>query len=123
MNELPALALAYIGDAVYELKIRDWLLEQGIVKVKELQEKAVQYVSAKAQARYAQSFLKLVYTEEERQVFLRARNHKSHKSPKNTDIITYKMATGFEAVIGYLHWNHQDDRITELIEYIKKYAH
>lgn len=117
MNDLPVLALAYLGDAVLELKVRSFLLEQNIVKVKELQETSIHYVSAKAQANFAKQFLEEgFYTPEEEAIYLRARNHKSHKSPKNTDIITYKCATGFEAVIGYLYQQKKFQRLETLFE-------
>ena len=112
------LALAYIGDSVYEVFIREYLLRQGIVKVNELQKKAVSYVSAKGQSKY---LLKMIennfFTEEELQVIKRARNHKSHTS-KTTDIRTYKNSTGLEALIGYLYLNGEKERIEQIMKCI-----
>ena len=113
------LALAYIGDAVYEVYIRDYLVKQGIEKVKKLQEEAVSYVSAKSQAKYLQTLLdKNYFNETELEVFYRARNHKSSRHPKNTDIITYKYSTGFEAIIGYNYLDGNIDRINDIIKMI-----
>ena len=96
-----SLALAYIGDAVYEVYVRDYLLSQNIVKVKELQKESVKYVSAKAQSRILEQMINDdFFNEEEITIIKRARNNKSKRRPKNTDIITYKYATGMEALVG-----------------------
>lgn len=114
------LALAYLGDSVYEVYIRKYLIEQGISNVNELQESAIKYVSAKGQAYYLNLLLNDNYlTEEEISIVHRGRNHKSHKAPKNTDINTYKWATGFETLIGYLYLNNQNERIHDIIKYIE----
>ena len=115
------LALAYVGDGVYELYVRRYLFSKGIEKVNDLQKEAVRYVSAKGQAQYVQTLLELnLLTEEEQDILLRARNHKSHTSPKNTDIITYKQATGLEAVIGYLYLEGKQERLDEIMQFILK---
>lgn len=120
MNDYPVLALAYLGDAIYELKIRTYLLEKGIVKVKELQEQSINYVSAKAQAKIVKILIEENFlSQQEYEVFLRGRNHKSHSS-KSTDIITYKNATGLETIFGTLYLNNELDRIDQIIEHIKK---
>lgn len=115
------LTLAYLGDAYFELHIREFLIAQGMVKVNDLQKNAIKYVSAKSQAKIVTKLIEEnFFTEEEIAIFYRARNHKSHKSPKNTDIITYKLATGLEAVIG--HWFLEDkDRMKAFMEQVKKY--
>lgn len=114
------LALAYLGDAVYELAIREYLLNLGIVKVNELQKQAITYVSAKGQATYLTKLLEEQFlTEEEQEVVYRARNHKGTRHPKNTDILTYKHATGFEALIGYLYLERRKDRIEEIMNKIR----
>ena len=115
------LALAYIGDSVYEIYIRTFLLQQGIVKVKELQQKATEYVSAKAQSKYLEELIsKNILTEEELAIIRRARNHKSTSHPKNTDIVTYKYATGLEALIGSLYLEKNIERMNEIMQYITK---
>ncbi len=114
------LALAYLGDAVYEVYIRKYLIEQGIVNVNELQEASIKYVSAKGQASYLKMMLENNFlTEEEIAIVHRGRNHKSHKAPKNTDINTYKWATGFETLIGSLYLDGKIDRINDIIDYIE----
>ena len=115
------LALAYLGDSIYEVYVRRYLLSKHIEKVNELQKEATKYVSAKGQASYLQMLIdNNLLTEEERSVVNRARNHKSHAAPKNTDIITYKYATGLEALIGYLYVDNKKDRIDEIMNYILK---
>lgn len=120
MIDINVLALAYLGDAVYEVYIRKYLIEQGIVNVNELQEAAIKFVSAKGQAYYLNILLEDSFlTQEEVDIVHRGRNHKSHKAPKNTDINTYKWATGFETLIGYLYLNNKIDRINDIIKYIE----
>lgn len=119
INNINVLALAYIGDAVYEVYIREYLLSKSIVKVKELQEKSINYVSARAQSKIlSQMMLDLFLTEEEINIVKRARNNKGKSHPKNTDIITYKYATGLEALIGYHHLSKNKKREEELMEYV-----
>lgn len=116
-----ALALAYIGDAIYEIYIREYLLSQGLEKVNKLQKEATKYVSARGQANYLKQMIDDNFlTEEELQIVMRARNHKTNSSPKNTDIITYKNATGLEALIGCLYLEDNNDRIAEIMNYIKE---
>lgn len=118
-KDINVLALAYLGDSVYEIYIREYLIKKGIEKVKNLQEEAVKFVSAKNQA----SFLKKMidenfFTEEELSIVYRARNHKGSRHPKHTDIITYKYSTGFEALIGYLYLEKKEDRIKKIVKEI-----
>jgi len=120
MNNLSvnALTLAYLGDSVYEVYIRKYLISKGIAKVNNLQKEAIKYVSAKGQCRFITLMLEENFlTQSEIDVFHRARNYKTTSHPKNTDIITYKYATGFEAVIGYLSLNNDINRIEEIINY------
>ncbi len=114
-----SLALAYLGDAVYELYIRKYLIGKNINKVNVLQKEAINYVSAKSQSNFLERMLKdNFFTEEEINIIKRARNHKSHGSPKSTDIITYKRSTGLEALIGYLDLKNDKERIEEIMNYI-----
>lgn len=113
------LTLAYIGDAFYELVIRNYFIQKGFEKVGNLQNQVTLYVSAKGQASFLIRMLEENFlTEKEIELVKRARNHKSHKSPKNTDVVTYKMATGLEALIGYCYLNNQKERLNEMIEFI-----
>ena len=118
-NTLNVLSLAYIGDAIYEVYIRKHLIQKGIVKVEQLQKEAVNYVSAKNQAYFLKNMIdNNVFTENEMQIIIRARNHKGNRHPKNTDIITYKHSTGLEAIIGYLYLNNNIERINNIMNYI-----
>lgn len=118
-NEINVLALAYLGDAVYELYIREYLLNSGLEKAEKLQKEAVKFVSAKNQAKVLETLIENdFFNQEELSLIFRARNHKGNRHPKNTDILTYKHSTGFEAVIGYLHLNENYNRIKELMNEI-----
>lgn len=119
VNTINVLVLAYLGDTIYEDYIRLYLINKGINNVNELQSSATSYVSAKAQASFVYKLTDLgFFTEEELSVLKRARNYKSSNHPKNTDIMTYKYATGFEAVIGYLKLKNNNERIDEIINKI-----
>ncbi len=114
-----SLVLAYLGDSVYELYIRKYLISLGICKVNELQKEAVKYVSAKSQASFLKAMLDNDFlTNEEIDVVMTARNHKNNHKPKYCDIITYKYSTGFEAMIGKLYLDNDVNRINEIINYI-----
>ena len=113
------LVLAYLGDSIYEMYIRKYLIDKGICKVKELQSESIKYVSAKGQASYLKEMINNnLFSEEELNIIMCARNHKSNHKPKNCDIITYKYATGFEALIGYLYLEGKINRIEEIINHI-----
>ncbi len=113
------LAMAYVGDSVYEIYVREYLFKKGIEKVNELQKEATKYVSARGQAKYLKKMIESsLLTDEELEIVSRARNHKSHASPKNTDIITYKQATGLEALIGYLYLEQKQERVKQLMNFI-----
>lgn len=108
------LVLAYLGDAIFELKVRTNLI--SLNNVKELQKEVIKYVSANGQAKFVTYLLdNALLTEKEKEIYLRARNHKSNHKPKNTDIITYKIATGFEAILGDLYLNNKMNRIDEIM--------
>ena len=117
--EINALVLAYLGDTIYEDYIRKYLINLGINNVNELQKKSTEYVSAKNQAKFLQEMLNNNFLEEkEIDVVKRARNYKSNSHPKNCDIITYKHATGLEALIGYLELSNNHKRIDQIMNYI-----
>lgn len=118
VDNINVLALAYLGDSIYEVFIREYLLVKGIVKVNDLQKEAISYVSARKQSEYLMNMMESnFFTEEEIDIIKRARNHKSHAS-KSTDIRTYKNSTGLEALIGYLYLNKQEERIDEIMKHI-----
>ena len=119
MDNLNSLALAYIGDAIYEVYIREYLLSKGICKVNDLQKEAIKYVSASSQANYLKDMLENKFlSDDEEKVVYRARNHKSNHKPKYSSMITYKNATGIEALIGYLYFENNLERIEEIMNYI-----
>ena len=107
---LPALTLAYIGDAVYELAVRKHLIKTGIAKADQLHKAAIKYVSATAQADFIRS-LEPELDETETGVFHRGRNAKGQHNPKNTPINIYKIATGLEALVGYWYLTEQSQRL------------
>lgn len=117
--EINVLVLAYLGDTIYENYVRRFLINRGIGNVNDLQTESVNYVSARAQAKFLTEFVeKDFFTDEELSVIKRARNYKSNSHPKNCDIITYKHATGLEALIGYLELLGRRERIDEIMKNI-----
>ena len=121
VNLVNPLVLAYIGDAIYELKIRSMLVYSKINKVNDLQKECTKYVNAKGQAEFMNKLIKSNFlSEKEIDVYKRGRNSKVNSHPSNTDIITYKCATGLEAIFGYLYLTCSYERIDELVKYIKE---
>lgn len=113
------ISLAYLGDAVYEVYIREHLIRDGVALVEDLQREAIKYVSAKGQDKILKFLVDNNYlSNDELEIVKRGRNYNRGSHPKNTDIMTYKMATGFEALIGYLYMDNKKDRIDEIINYI-----
>lgn len=113
---LSPLQLAYIGDAVYELLVRTYLLKQK-TPVKKLHNANISYVKAEAQASIVHK-LEDSLREKEKRIVKKGRNAKSKTVPRNAKLIDYKYATGFEALFGYLYLTEQDERIDELFEKI-----
>lgn len=117
-KEINIITLAYLGDSVYELYVRDYLIKKGIAKVEELMKESIKYVSAKNQCRILLNLIdNKILSEEEIDIVNRGRNYKRSSHPKNTDIITYKMSTGFEALIGDLYLENKP-RLEEIIKII-----
>ena len=118
VNLINGIALAFEGDAVYSMYIRKHLIFQGLTKPNQLHRKATKYVSAKAQAMLINLMLEAqLLTEKEEDIYKRGRNTNSHTKAKNADVVTYRMSTGFEAVMGYLHMTGQIERLEELIDW------
>lgn len=114
-----SLVLAYLGDSVYELLIREYFIKQNISKVNTLQSKVTKYVSAKGQAKIINYLIDNKYLKEDELIEVkRGRNAKVYSHPKNTDIVTYKWATAFECLFGYLYLKEDKTRIDELIKII-----
>ena len=116
-EQLNALALAYLGDGVFDVYIRYRLISQGQVRPNQLHRRATKYVSAKAQAvilEYLQE--QNLLAEDEAAVVRRGRNAKSGTVPKHTSTHTYHMSTAFEALIGYLYLVEREERLDELVQ-------
>ncbi len=113
---LPPILLAYVGDAVYELYIRQWLVRQGAKPVSQLHRRATRFTSAAGQADILRR-LEPLLTEEETAFVRRGRNTKS-KVPKNADMAEYRMATGLEALVGWLYLSGAQKRLDELFSFI-----
>jgi len=112
-SELSSLALAFVGDAVYNLFIRTMVVGSG-KKVKDLHLEAVKYVRASAQAEALKKIEKYL-TPEERHIVRMARNAKVNTVPKNADIMDYHYSTGFEALLGYLYLSGKNDRLNKIL--------
>lgn len=112
------LVLAYLGDAVYELYIREYLIKKGFCKVNDLQNESLKFVSAKSQSVHLKRLMDSNFlTIEEIDIVKRGRNMTSHNK-RNTDIVTYKRSTGLECLIGSLKIDNNIDRINEIMEFI-----
>lgn len=118
-KQLNSLALAYMGDAVFETYVRHHLLQAGQVKPNQLHREATKFVSAKSQSAMLFKLLEREFlTEYEMAVVRRGRNAKSGHIPKNTDVQTYRYSTAFEALIGYLYLSKSNTRLEEIIQLI-----
>lgn len=112
---LSTLGLAHLGDGVYEVMVRSWLILHGKAKAKDLHRATVQYVAAPAQAARLEQILPLL-TEEETEVFRRGRNTAPHSIPKAASRSEYQAATGLEALFGWLYLQGRTERLNELFE-------
>ena len=108
------LVLAYIGDAVYELLIRTKVINHGSMQVNKMHKKSASLVKAETQANIIKA-IQDDLTEEELAIYKRGRNAKSATTAKHATMMDYRMATGFEALVGYLNLQAQHDRLLELI--------
>lgn len=111
--ELNPLVLAYVGDAIYELFIREYVVSRPNHRPNHLHRTAIRYVSARAQAKALES---LDLNEQEQDVVRRGRNAKSGTVPKNTDILQYRYSTAFEALLGYLYYAGEFERLRDIME-------
>lgn len=113
------LTLAYLGDAVLDLYVRDYIVRQKNKKPNELHRLSTRYVSAKSQGQTYEALLEMnFFTDEEKDILMRGRNAKSHTKAKNTDVVTYKKSTALEAVIGFLHLSGDQTRLQSLLDTI-----
>lgn len=118
VKQLNPLVLAIVGDAIYEVFIRTYLVEKNRdMNAHKIHVKAIEYVKAHAQSEYMKLIIEDL-DEEELSMFKRGRNAKSATTPKNADLNEYKWATGFEALIGFLYLTEKNDRLNEVFEKI-----
>ena len=109
------LALAYIGDSIFDLVIRTIVVGKGNTRASQLHKRTSQVVKASAQSLMVEKLLPLM-TEEEETIYKRGRNAKSATMAKNATMAEYRRATGLEALMGYLYLDNQFERIVELIQ-------
>ena len=115
IKTISPLVFAYIGDSVYDLIIKSILVGRGNIPVNNLHKKASSLVKAEAQVRMYNA-IKDIFVDEESGIFRRGRNAKSYTTAKNASKIDYRIATGYEALIGYLYMEEKIDRIYELVK-------
>ncbi|MBT2292425.1 Mini-ribonuclease 3 [Paenibacillus albidus] len=108
------IVLAYVGDAIYEVAVRQYLVSLPNLRPGHLHRTATSLVSAKAQSAIL-SHLEPVLTEEEQSVARQGRNAKSGTIPKNANVLEYRHATAFECLIGHLYYTGQQERLQELV--------
>lgn len=114
-SQFSPLALAYIGDSVYEVFVRTRIIEEHEnLQPNRLHNKTIQYVKAHSQANSINAMLEIL-TDDETAVYKRGRNAKSNTAPKNADMADYRKATGFEALIGFLYLSEETERLNELM--------
>ncbi len=114
VKQINTTALAYMGDAVYEVYIRKHVMESGAVYVDKLHKEGIKYANAINQAKAIKAILEDL-TDEEKSLVRRARNRKVATKAKNADIVSYKWATAFEALVGYLYMLGNINRMEEII--------
>lgn len=112
---LPPLALAYVGDAVYELAVRRYLIENGLVRARRLHQQAVKYVRAGAQAKVLRALLEML-TEEEAAIVRRGRNAPVLHVPKGSNATEYSYSTAFECLIGFLYLKGNMARLNQILQ-------
>lgn len=113
-GQMSPLTLAFIGDCIFDLVVRTIVVEHGNAPVNKLHRRAAHYVKAPSQM-IMLNLIKEELTDEEMAVYKRGRNAKSYTSAKNASIVEYRVATGIEALIGYLYLNQQFERALYLL--------
>ncbi|MBR0307903.1 MAG: Mini-ribonuclease 3 [Mogibacterium sp.] len=115
INRINTTTLAYLGDAVFEVIVREKIVMEKPGDVGRAHHTAVRYVSAAGQAKAARAMIAEGFlTEEELALYKRARNHRSMSRPQNADPREYKIATGFEALLGFLYLSDERERLREI---------
>ena len=119
IREQSPLSMAFVGDAVYSLLIREYLVKEKRYNINILNKMTVQYVSAHGQF-LALELLAEVLTDEEQAMIKRGKNTSKATVAKNASVAEYRASTGFECLLGWLRLTGQNDRIDYLIDYIIK---
>lgn len=114
-REINTTALAFLGDAVYEIYARKYVMDSGQQNADRLHKAAIKYVCAAGQAKAVKSLMADFLSEEEVGLIKRARNRKTASKARSADAVTYKLATGFEALMGFLYLDGQSQRLEEVI--------
>ncbi len=109
------LALAYIGDSVYDLLVKRYFVMKSNMQTEKYHKKVSSIVSANSQAEFIEGYMDSL-TEDEQAVFKRARNSSPHTKAKNASLQNYLKATGFEAILGYLYLSGQNERLYEIVD-------
>ena len=117
INQMSPLTWAYVGDSVYELYIRNHLVNTTNQKPQKLHLNAIKYVKAKAQADILKRITDYL-TEEEKEIVRRTRNTENHHLPKNANVQDYMYATAFEGLIGYLYLTKQEERLKDVLSHV-----
>ena len=115
VNLMSPLVWAYVGDAVYELYVRNYLVNTTKLNPHSLHIEAIKYVKAEAQAQILEKLMNDL-SEEEKEIVRRARNTKNHHLPKNSNVTQYMYSTAFEGLIGYLYLTKQEQRLNEILK-------
>lgn len=118
IRTIPPLTLAYIGDSIMDLFVRTYFATTSHETVQKLNNRAIKIVNAASQARILTEIDEIL-TDEEKDIVRRGRNAKSATKPKHADVNDYRLATGLEALLGYLFISGKSDRLSEILGYIK----
>lgn len=120
-EQMQALALAYIGDSIYDIMSREYVMKNHLGKINDLHRTVSTLVSARAQASFMKNILENnILTDIEESIYIRGKNQKNNSKAKNASIMEYKLATGLEAVFGYLYLEKNFERLEEMFNYIIK---
>ena len=118
-KQMQALALAYIGDSIYDIMSREYVMKNHLGKINDLHRTVSTLVSARAQASFMKNILENnILTDIEESIYIRGKNQKNNSKAKNASIMEYKLATGLEAVFGYLYLEKNFERLEEMFNYI-----
>ena len=114
-EQMQALALAYIGDSIYDIMSREYVMKNHLGKINDLHRTVSTLVSARAQASFMKDILENnILTDIEESIYIRGKNQKNNSKAKNASIMEYKLATGLEAVFGYLYLEKNFERLEEM---------